>query len=218
MRILIVLGAMALFTSFTRLPIRWVAIGDSITYLNDHTDETGGRLKKGYMSRVTEQLPNVQYVNQGHNGWTSGGIARAIDRLGIPVGDVYSVFLGTNDWWHGDRIGSWGDTADSTVYGAFHIIFAKIRSLNKDARVVLITPLPRTDFVYINDPHNNAYGSYKPKAGQTLEQVADAIRDIGRRERCTVIDLYHNRRFALSHLVRFKRLKDPATGQYKDFG
>ncbi|HTJ11758.1 MAG TPA: SGNH/GDSL hydrolase family protein [Dinghuibacter sp.] len=222
MRKMIVLGAAALLTSFIKPPIRWVAIGDSITYLNDHTDETGGRLKKGYLSRVTELLPNVQYVNQGHNGWTSRGIARAIDKLGIPEADVYTVFLGTNDWWSGDRVGKWADyergTGDTTVYGSFRVIVNKIRSLNNSARVVLITPMPRTDFVYINDAHNNAYGSYKPKAGQTLEQVVDAIRDIGRREHFTVIDLYHDHRFALRHLVRFKRLKDPATGAYKDYG
>jgi hypothetical protein len=43
-----------------------------------HIDETGNRISKGYMTRVVEQLPNVQFVNQGHNGWTSGGIARRI--------------------------------------------------------------------------------------------------------------------------------------------
>ena len=220
MRFLFLL-AVALSVSFIKPPTRWVAIGDSITYLNDHTGETGGRLHKGYLSRVTAQLPGVQYINQGHNGWTSGGIAGAIDQLGIPVADVYTVFLGTNDWWRGDRIGAWTDyaraTGDTTVYGSFRIIVDKIRRLNDKARVVLITPLPRTDFVYINDPHNNAYGSYKAKAGQTLGQVAGAILDIGEKEHFTVVDLYHDPRFAIPHLVHFKRLKDPATGQYKDY-
>ncbi len=41
-----------LFTSFSRPEITWVAIGDSITYLNEHTNETGNRLTKGYMTRV----------------------------------------------------------------------------------------------------------------------------------------------------------------------
>src|SRR5712691_10718253 len=93
--------------SFTHRPLTWVAIGDSITYLNDHADETGSRVTKGYLSRVTEKLSYIQYVNQGHNGWTSGGIARNIEKLGIPRGDVYSILLGTKDWWHGDRIGTW---------------------------------------------------------------------------------------------------------------
>lgn len=211
------LSAVVLSLSFVKPPIRWVAIGDSITYLNDHQDETGGRLKNGYLSRVVEQLPDVQYVNQGHNGWTSGGIARSIETLGIPPADVYTIFLGTNDWWHGDRIGTPSDNGDTTIYGAFRVIINKIRSLNKDARIILITPLPRTDFVYINNARNNAYGSYKPKAGQTLEEVVNAIRDIGEREHFSVIDLYHDPRFAIPNLVHFKRLKDPQTGVYKDF-
>ena len=61
--------------SFSNKPITWVAIGDSITYLNDHTNETGNRVTKGYMTRVTEKLANIQFVNRGFNGWTSGGIA-----------------------------------------------------------------------------------------------------------------------------------------------
>ena len=221
MRRLICIAVAALLTSFIQRPIRWVAIGDSITYLNDHVDETGGRLTKGYMTRVADQMPDFHYVNQGHNGWTSLGIAKAIDTLGIPSADVYTVFLGTNDWWHGSHIGSWSDyrdaTGDTTVYGSFRIIVDKLRRLNKDARIVLITPMPRADFVYINDPYNNAYGSYKDKDGRSLAQIAEAIIAIAAYEHFPVIDLYHDERFAIPNLVRFKRLKDPSTGQYRDF-
>ncbi len=61
----------------------WVALGDSITYLNDHLDETGNRLTKGYMTQFTEKFPDVQYINQGHNGWTAISIAEKIETLGI---------------------------------------------------------------------------------------------------------------------------------------
>ena len=220
-KLISIVTLLTLLTSFVQRPIHWVAIGDSITYLNDHLDETGGRLKKGYLTRVTEQLPNVRYVNQGHNGWTSLGIAKAIETLGIPDADVYTVFLGTNDWWHGDHIGGWTDyrdaTGDSTVYGSFRIIIDKLRKLRKDAKIILITSMPRADFVYINDPHNNAYGSYKDKDGRSLAQVVEAILAIGQNEHLPVIDLYHDKRFDIPNLVRFKRLKDTATGQYKDF-
>ena len=210
-----------LFTAFTHRTISWVAIGDSITYLNDHKDETGGRLTKGYLTQVTEKLPYVHYTNQGHNGWTSGKIARNIEKLGIPPADVYTVLLGTNDWWHSDHIGAWTDfqnnTGDSTIYGSFRIILNKLQALNKDATIILITPMPRADFVYINDPKNNAYGSYKEKNGQTLEEVANAIRTIGEKQHLKVVDLYHEHQLSIPHLVRFKRLKDPQTGQYKDY-
>jgi len=208
-------------SSFTHRPLTWVAIGDSITYLNNHLNETGNRLTKGYLTQVTDRLPDIHAVNQGHNGWTSGQIAHSIDQLGLTTADVYSVLLGTNDWSHGNHIGSWKDyldnTGDSTIYGAFRIIINKLRSLNKDAAIILITPMPRGDFVYINNPKNNFYGSYKDKDGQTLAQVADAIRAIGRYEHLKVIDLYHERRLSIPRLVRFKRVKDPQTGQYKDY-
>ena len=209
-------------TSFLHRPLTWVAIGDSITYLNDHQNETGNRLTRGYMTQVTAQLPYIKYVNQGHNGWTATRIAHDWSKLNVPAGaDVYSVFLGTNDWWHSGHLGSMqdytGNTGDSTIYGAFRIILDKLRALNKDATIILVTPMPRADFVYINNPKNNAYGSYRDKDGLSLEQVADAVRTIARHEKVKVVDLYHERGLAVSHLVRFKRLKDPATGTYTDY-
>jgi lysophospholipase L1-like esterase len=207
--------------SFTHRPLTWVAIGDSITYLNDHTNETGGRVTKGYLSGVTEKLSYIQYINQGHNGWTSRRIADSIERLGIPRADIYSIFLGTNDWWQGHHVGRWEDyasaTGDTTIYGAFRIIVDKIRRLNPDAAIVFITPLQRGDFVYINDAKNNAYGSYKEKAGQRLEQVVDAIRDIGKHEHFKVVDLYHDRHLSVARTVHYKRLKDPQTGEYRNY-
>ena len=219
--VLFLLPALLLILAFSRKPLTWVAIGDSITYLNDHKDETGNRLTSGYLSDVTAQLPNIQYKNWGRNGWTTTRFADSIEQLNIPVGDVYTILLGTNDWWHGHRIGHWSDydqaTGDSTIYGCFRILISKLHSLNKTAPIILMTPMPRADFVYINGATNNAYGSYKEKAGQTLGQVAEAIIDIGRHENLKVIDLYHEKRLATPRLVHFKRLKDPQTGAYKDY-
>jgi lysophospholipase L1-like esterase len=207
--------------SFAHRPVTWVAIGDSITYLNDHMNETGHRVTKGYLSRVSERLSYIKYFNQGHNGWTSRRIADSIADLGIPRADVYSIFLGTNDWWHGDHIGSWNDyanaTGDSTIYGSFRIITDKIRSLNSEASIILITPLQRSDFVYINDPKNNAYGSYRDKAGRTLEQVANAVQDIAEHEHFHLVDLFHNKKLSIPYLVQYKRLRDPQTGAYKNY-
>ena len=208
-------------TSFIHKPLNWVAIGDSITYLNEHPDETKNRLTKGYLTDVIEKLPYVHYSNQGHNGWTTTNFADSWDKLQIPSGDVFSVFLGTNDWWHGHRLGSWDDyannTGDSTIYGCFRIILDKLHALNPSAPIILITPMPRTDFVYINNPKNNAWGSYKPKDGQTLEQIADAVITIGRREHHQVVDLYHDKKLAVPRLVQYKRLKDPQTGEFHNY-
>jgi hypothetical protein len=154
------------------------------------------------------------YINQGHNGWTSGGIADNIESLGIIPADVYSVFLGTNDWWQGRPIGTIDDyrnqTGNQTFYGSFAIIINKLRSLNKDAKIILITPLQRVDFVYIHDKTNNAWGSYKDKNGQSLEMFANALINIAEPEHCKLVDLYHKSGINYNNLIKFKRLKDPA--------
>jgi lysophospholipase L1-like esterase len=201
--------------------ITWVAIGDSITYLNDHLDETGNRVTKGYMTLISAKYPRVQYVNQGHNGWTSVGIADKIESLGLVKADVYTVFLGTNDWWQGKPLGTIEDyrqnAGTATVYGAFRRISDKLKQLNKKAKIILITPMQRGDFVYINSHKNNAYGSYKSKKDQTLEQFANAIVEIGKEEKFPVVDLYHDERMTIENMVGFKKLRDPQTGAYKNF-
>ncbi len=209
------------FLSFKPKEITWVAIGDSITYLNDHPEQTGNRVKKGYMTMVTDKLPYIKVINQGHNGWTSGGIADKINELGLVSADVYSVFLGTNDWWRGRPLGKLEDyqnnTGNNTVYGSFKIIVDKLKSLNPNAKIILITPLQRGDFVYITNAKNNAYGSYKPKNEQNLAQFAETIVNIAKIEDIPVIDLFNKSGIEQKNMVNFKRLKDPKTGEYKNF-
>ena len=220
-RLLLLIVVATITTSFNKRGITWTAIGDSITYLNEHQDETANRISKGYMTRVTEKLPNIHYINQGHNGWTSGGIAKEIDSLGLTKTDVYSVFLGTNDWWAGRPLGMIADykknAGDNTIYGSFRIIINKLRSLNKDAKIILITPMQRLDFVYVNDMRNNAWGSYKAKNGQMLSQIADAVIAIAKYEHFDVVDLYYKSGMNYTNLVSYKRLKDPKTGVYKNY-
>ena len=220
-KLAILIVTIAIASSFSRKEITWVAIGDSITYLNEHPNETGNRITKGYMTRVIEKLPHVNYINQGHNGWTSGNIAENIEKIGIPPADVYSVLLGTNDWWQGRPIGTLADyqnnTGDKTLAGAYRILINKIRSLNKEAKIILITPMQRGDFVYLNNMKNNAYGSYKEKQGQTLAQFAVTIDSIAQYEQLIVVDLYHTRSLRVEKLVKYKRLKDPLSGAYKNY-
>jgi lysophospholipase L1-like esterase len=208
-------------TSFKPKELTWTAIGDSITYLNEHADETDSRITKGYMTLVAGRLPNIHYKNQGHNGWTSGGIAKEFDHLNVEKSDVYSVFLGTNDWWQGRPLGSMNDyknnTGNETVNGSFRIIIDKLRALNANAHIIMITPMQRVDFVSLGDMKNNAWGSYKEKNGQSLEQFAKAIDSIGRYENFDVIDLYHTKGLDHKHLVKYKRLRVPGANEYKNY-
>jgi lysophospholipase L1-like esterase len=209
------------FCSFSTKEKTWVAIGDSITYLNEHQNETGDRITKGYMTRVTELLPNITYINKGYNGWTAVKIAKEIESLELTHADVYSVFLGTNDWWHGNRVGTFEDyrnsTGNDTFFGAYRTIIDKLKQLNKNAKIILITPMQRGDFVYIANMKNNAYGSYKEKHGQSLAQFADAVGKISQFEKCEVVDLFNKSGMTVENMVKYKRLKDPQTGLYKNY-
>jgi len=220
-KIVVFITILMISSSFSSDSKIWVAIGDSITYLNDHLDETGNRVTKGYMTGVTEKLTNLKYINQGHNGWTAGGIAAEIENLALTEADVYSVFLVTNDWWSGRPLGSIEDyknnTGNNTFFGSYRLIVNKLRNLNKNARIILVTPMQRVNFVYLFDKKNNAWGSYKDKNGQSLGQFADAVLSIGKFEKFEVIDLFHNKVLCMENLVRFERLKDPNAGEYKNF-
>ncbi len=222
MKKLILISLVSLFAfSFSTEKITWIAIGDSITYLNEHPDETANRISKGYMTRVVEKLPDINYTNKGYNGWTAGDIAHEIEKLGLVKADVYSIFLGTNDWWQGRKIGTMADYKDNsdnnTFFGSYRIIINKLRSLNKAARIILITPMQRVDFVSLGDLKNNAYGSYKNKDGQSLASFADAVVAIGSLEGLEVVDLYNKSGMVLGNLVKFKRLKDSHTGLYRNY-
>ncbi|TCK83603.1 SGNH/GDSL hydrolase family protein [Albibacterium bauzanense] len=219
---LLIISLYVIISAFTFPPkTTWVAIGDSITYLNDHLNETGNRVTQGYMSLVVDKIPGLEYENQGHNGWTVVRIAKEIDKLNLKPADVYTVFLGTNDWWGSQTLGTMDDyknsTGTSTVYGSYRIITDKLKNLNPKAAVILITPLKRLDFVYYNNMKNNAYGSYKTKNGKDLAEFANAVIEIGNFENYKVIDLYNSNDFNYKNIVNFKRLKDPQTGEYKNF-
>ena len=216
-----ILIASLVLLSFGKKKTEWVAIGDSITYLNDHPNETGNRTTKGYLSRVTEKKPGLRFINKGYNGWTAGDIARDIEKLELTRADIYSVFLGTNDWWQGRPVGTLADykqgLGNNTFYGSFRIIIDKLKTLNPKAKIILATPLQRGDFVYLGSFKNNAHGSYKENKGQTLEQFADAVLTIGKLEKLPVVDLYYHSGINPANAVKFKRLRDPANGKYRDF-
>ena len=201
--------------------ITWVAVGDSITWLNEHSDAADHRITKGYLTLVKEKMPQLSYDNLGYSGWTSGNIADSIEKLPLKRADLYTVFLGTNDWWQGRPIGTLADymhnTGNNTVYGSFRIIINKLRSLNNNARIILITPMQRGDFVWIKSGKNNAWGSYKEKNGQSLASFAEAINKIGEYEHLDVVDLYHKSGITLDKIVKYKRLKNPQTGDYQNY-
>lgn len=221
-RFLTLLYIFLVCTSFSpKKELKWMAIGDSITFLDGHPGESNNRTTKGYMERVTDKLPYIHYTNHGHNGWTTARMAGAIETLGIEKADIYTVFLGTNDWWSGFPIGTIDDyknaTGNKTVYGAYRTIINKIHNLNARATIILITPMQRGDFVHVKNAKNNAYGSYKDKNGHWLSEYADAVIQVARLEGFKLVDLYNKSGITPNNVVKYKRLKDPKSGEYRNY-
>jgi len=200
--------------------VKWEAIGDSMTYLNNALSETGGRVTKGYMTQTVEKIPRLSYVNRGYNGYQSSSIAGTVGTW--QLADVYSILLTTNDWAFGSRtIGTIADyinnTGSGTVFGAYRIMTDRIYTLNPTALIILITPPQRGDFIYIADKTNNAVGSYTTVSGKTLSQFADAIIEIAKYMAIPLVDLYYNSGFNQRSVVKYKRLKHPTTGIYTNY-
>ncbi len=199
-----------------------MAIGDSITFLNGRPELTKNRISKGYMDDVIAKLPYVHFTNNGHPGWTAKSIADNINNLNLVKSDIYSVFLGTNDWWVCLPIGAMSDyennTGNKTVYGSYRTIIDKIRSLNSDAKIILMTPLHRTDYVDLNNPSIFIHGDYKPnKDSVFLSQYADAIKAIAKAQHCQLVDLYYKSGITTANAVNFRRLRNPQTHEYKNY-
>jgi lysophospholipase L1-like esterase len=173
------------------------------------------------MTRVVEKLPHISFKNHGKSGWTASRMATNIEDQGIERADIYSIFFGTNDWNASFPIGSLVDyknnTGNKTLYGSYKTIVNKTRTLNPQAKIILITPMQRVDFVHFKNFQNNAKGSYADRNGHFLSEYADAIKTIAAAENFGLVDLYYKSGMKLEDMVKFKRLKDPKTGQYKNY-
>lgn len=188
--------------------IRWIAIGDSFTYLNDHLDETGYRVTKGYLDRVLDKVPGLELFNMGINGSTTE-IWHAVN---IPKADLYTILLGTNDWHHDVPMGVDSDFADctaGTVLGNLGCLVRKIRAKAPEARIIMMNPVERGDFVYIGGNGNCATGSYAPKRGIWLRDLSDAIYRCALNNGIEALDLHKESGITPANAVNFKRCWTP---------
>ncbi|MBP3543590.1 MAG: SGNH/GDSL hydrolase family protein [Lachnospiraceae bacterium] len=192
--------------------MRWCAIGDSFTYLNDHLDETAYRVKKGYLTRIQEKLPQLSLINVGVNGSTTQ------DWLTIPVpeADVYTILLGTNDWHSHRPLGTEQDFTEKksgTILGNLGVLIHRIHEVNPQAKLLVLNPVERADFICILDTLNQAQGSYAPEAGVMLSWVAEAIYRCANNAGIAAFDLHKECGFTQENVIHFKWLKKDGSYQ-----
>lgn len=192
--------------------MRWCAIGDSFTYLNDHLDETAYRVKKGYLTRILEKLPQLSLINVGVNGSTTQ------DWLTIPVpeAEVYTILLGTNDWHMHIPLGTERDFAEKkagTILGNLGVLIERIRKVNPQVKLLVLNPVERADFICILDTLNQAQGSYAAEAGVMLSEVAEAIYRCAKNAGIAALDLHKECGFTQENVIHFKWLKKDGSYQ-----
>lgn len=100
--------------------------------------------------------------------------------------DFVVVFGGTNDYGHGDApIGNPNDRTLDTFWGSCHVLFDRLCTRFPNAKIVVLTPLHRTD-------ENNPYGdSSKTTPSGTLEEYVEILRSVARRFELPLLDLYN---------------------------
>lgn len=82
----------------------------------------------------------------------------------MPVADVYVLQIGTNDFTYSREIGAITDDATAdTFYGNMQDVIENLLTLNPNAKLLFLTPIPRAD-MYTNSA-----------AGTILQDYADAI-------------------------------------------
>src|SRR5258707_848836 len=59
--------------------------------------------------------------------------------------------------------------------------------------------------------------THRPLTWVAIGDSITYLNDHAQHEHLKVVDLYHDRRLSVSHTVRYKRLRDPQTGEYRNY-
>jgi lysophospholipase L1-like esterase len=169
-------------------------MGDSITY--------GYGTTSIYHQIVSSMLGMTKVNNYGVSGTNlaTGGSHPSTDSMWSRVSsmdttaNLITVFGGTNDYGNATQpdLGDITSTATTTVYGALHSICQTLYTTYPNAKYALFTPLQRADSIYQAASGVITLGKGANPKGFTLEQVAQAVIDVGKYWSIPVLDLYRN--------------------------
>jgi lysophospholipase L1-like esterase len=163
----------------------WSVIGDSITEVNAKTT-------KNYHGYIKDKI-NCTVNNYGLSGtgwivpYTTGpAFYNRTSNVDINS-DLITVFGGTNDWGRTDAntfpFGALGDTTSATFYGAVDLTLSNLINRFPTKMIAVILPLPRV-------------GGYSANSrGETLDQYANAIKEVANKYCIPVLDLYRESNF-----------------------
>ena len=165
--------------------MNYLAFGDSIT-AGDGLENSN----YAYPQVVGKEL-GCKVTNKGISGSTLADIkerhciANDVDEVcnGIGMYDVISVMGGTNDIWWNPQLGNINDYTTDTIYGSLNIIANELTTTFDEAFIFFMTPIMNTSFERVTDN------------GYDLEDIANAVIDVGNKYNIPVLDMYRFGRF-----------------------
>ena len=160
---------------------KWCCLGDSITY--------GANTTKTYFNYIEDRC-GITPFNFGESNTaiakSSAGVTNNMATRYSSMfddADYVTVFGGTNDHGQNIQIGQWGDTEQTTLYGAMKVLCDGLVAKYIGKKLGFILPLPKygttggvsTDYSY----PNSSFGPY-----------IECIHDVCKRYSIPVLNLY----------------------------
>lgn len=157
-------------------------LGDSTTY----GDGAGGP-SGSWTSYLADMCGFATVENYGRNGTCYATRAGATDSFcervsTLPEADVYTVMGGINDFNYNIKLGSPGDTAHNTFYGAVDYVISYLLTNHPNAIVVMMVSLPYNSSKY------NSHDRRNPE-NNSFQDFMDAIEYTAKKYSCPLIPL-----------------------------
>ena len=162
--------------------LTYVALGDSITYGYDVSRGDGSQVQYPYPDLVQCLLGLRQSINCGISGSTVATGANSFYPMSqryaeMPDGDIISVLGGVNDFWRNVPLGTMEDSDTSTFYGALNALAKGLKAKYPNAFIFFMTP-----YKYVMQVNGN---------GNTLEQFANAVKQVCVANNLPCLDMYN---------------------------
>ena len=173
--------------------LTYLAYGDSITF--GLTPISGATMLDPYPQLVSGMLGFNSVYNEGYCGGTLAGnnigYVCVSDRIisDSKDADIISVMLGVNDYANSLPLGSIDDKTNDTVYGGLNLIADFLTSSYENAFIFFMTP-------YKFKP-STGLCTHKNMAGYTLEDVANAVKQVAADYNIPVLDMYNKGHFEI---------------------
>lgn len=190
--------------------------GKKVAYFGDSlTDPRNNGSNMKYWSYLQEWLGITPFV-YGVSGREWNDIPNQAEKLQKEHADSVDailIFVGTNDYNNGVKIGEWYSEKEeevmyghremkkmvkrkrqymnmdaNTYKGRINIALSKVKSMFPDKQIVLLTPIHRSDF-HANDKNWQCSEDYTNQCGIYLKEYVDAVKEAGNIWSVPVIDL-----------------------------